>query len=47
MKSPPEKTVSYTLVVVACAIGVFLVLGLVTGAIIGAGTVATVGLPPH
>jgi hypothetical protein len=47
MKSPPEKTVSYTLVVVACAIGVFLVLGLVTGAIVGAGTVATVGLPPH
>ena len=47
MKSPPEKTVSYTLVVVACAIGVFLVLGVVTGAIIGAGAVATVGLPPH
>ena len=45
MKCPPEKTVSYTLVVVACAIGIFLVIGLVTGAIIGAGTVATVGLP--
>jgi hypothetical protein len=47
MKAPPEKAVSYTLVVVACAIGIFLVIGAVTGAIIGAGTVATVGLPPQ
>jgi hypothetical protein len=47
MKAPPEKAVNYTLVVVACAIGIFLVIGAVTGAIIGAGTVATVGLPPQ
>ena len=47
MKAPPEKAVNYTLVVVACAIGIFLVIGVVTGAIVGAGTVATVGLQPH
>jgi hypothetical protein len=47
MKAPPEKAVNYTLVVVACAIGIFVVIGAVTGAIVGAGTVATGGLLPQ
>jgi Yip1 domain len=44
MKSPPEKTVAYTLAVFACSIGIFFVVGLVTGAIISAGIVS---LPTH
>lgn len=45
MKAPQDKAVSYTLVVVACGIGIFLVTGLVTGAIVGAGAMATGGIP--
>jgi hypothetical protein len=45
MKSPPEKAVNYTVVVVLCAIGVFLVVGMITGAVMGAGQAVTVGLP--
>ena len=33
MKSPPEKSGSYTVVVVLCGIGVFLVIGAITGAV--------------
>ena len=36
MKSPDDKAVPYTLVVVLCAIGVGIVLGIITAAIIGA-----------
>jgi len=45
MKSPPEKAVTYTLVVVACGIGIFIVAGLISGAIVGAGAMATGALP--
>ena len=45
MKSPQEKAVTYTLVVVACGIGIFLVAGLISGAIVGAGAMATGALP--
>jgi hypothetical protein len=45
MKSPQEKAVVYTLVVVACGFGVFLVGGLISGAIVGAGAMATGALP--
>jgi len=45
MKSPQDKAVMYTLVVVACGIGIFLVTGLVTGAVVGAGAMATGSLP--
>ena len=45
MKSPQEKAVTYTLVVVACGIGIFIVAGLISGAIVGAGAMATGGLP--
>jgi len=37
MKSPPEKSVNYTVVVVACGIGVAIVTGLISRAIVGAG----------
>jgi hypothetical protein len=45
MKSPQEKAVTYTLVVVACGIGIFIVAGLISGAIVGAGAMATGALP--
>ena len=45
MKSPPEKAVTYTLVVVACGFGILLVGGLISGAIVGAGAMATGALP--
>jgi Yip1 domain len=45
MKSPPDKAMTYTVVVVLCAIGIFFVTGLVTGAIVGAGAMATGSLP--
>ena len=45
MKCPQEKAVAYTLVVVACGIGIFLVAGLISGAIVGAGAMATGALP--
>lgn len=45
MKCPQEKAVVYTLVVVACGIGIFLVAGLITGAIVGAGAMAAGALP--
>lgn len=45
MKSPPDKTVAYTLVVVACAIGIFFVIGAVMTAIVGPGIVASGGIP--
>ncbi len=35
MKSPPDRVAAYTLAVVACAIGIFLVVSRVTGAIVG------------
>lgn len=40
MKSPQEKAVTYTVVVVACAIGILLVAGLISGAIVGGGMMA-------
>ena len=45
MKSPQDKAVTYTLVVVACGIGIFIVAGLISGAIVGAGAMATGALP--
>jgi len=45
MKSPPEKAVTYTLVVVACGIGIFIVASVISGAIVGAGAMATGALP--
>ena len=45
MKSPQEKAVTYTLVVVACGIGIFIVAGLISGAIVGTGAMATGALP--
>ena len=45
MKSPQEKAVTYTLVVVACGIGILIVAGLISGAIVGAGAMATGALP--
>jgi hypothetical protein len=46
MKCPKEKAVTYTLVVVACAIGVSLVIGLVAGGVMGGmGAGVGVGLP--
>lgn len=47
MKCPQDKAVTYTLVVVACGIGIALVAGLITGAIVGAGAMATGGLSPR
>jgi hypothetical protein len=47
MKCPKEKAVGYTVVVVLCGIGVFLVIGLVAGAAMGAGSVAAVGVAPR
>ena len=35
MRSPEDKAVPYTLVVIVCAIGVFIVLGMISAAIIG------------
>lgn len=35
MKSPPDRVPAYTLAVVACAIGIFLVVNRVAGAIVG------------
>ena len=45
MKCPQDKAVTYTLVVVACGIGIGIVAGLISGAIVGAGAMATGGLP--
>jgi hypothetical protein len=45
MKSPQDKAVVYTVVVVACGIGLMIVLGLITGAIIAATVVTTGTLP--
>jgi hypothetical protein len=45
MKCPPEKAVVYTLVVVACGIGIGIVAGIITGAIVGGGALATGSLP--
>ena len=45
MKSPQEKAVTYTLVVVACSIGILIVASLISGAIVGAGAMATGALP--
>jgi hypothetical protein len=45
MKSPQERSVTYTVVVVACAIGIFLVAGLITGAIVGGGMMAAGAVP--
>jgi hypothetical protein len=45
MKAPQDKALTYTVVVVLCGIGIFFVTGLVTGAIVGAGAMATGSLP--
>jgi len=45
MKSPQETAVTYTLVVVACGIGILIVASLISGAIVGAGAMATGALP--
>jgi hypothetical protein len=45
MKCPQDKAVTYTVVVVLCGIGISLVAGIITGAIVGAGMVASGGLP--
>jgi hypothetical protein len=45
MKCPQDKAVSYTLVVVACGIGILIVTNMVIGAIVGAGAMATGGIP--
>ena len=45
MKCPQDKAVTYTLVVVACGIGIAIVAGLITGAVVGAGAMATGTLP--
>jgi hypothetical protein len=45
MKSPPDKAVTYTVVVVLCGIGLGIVVALVLGGIAAAGMVATGGLP--
>lgn len=45
MKSPQDKAVVYTVVVVACGVGLMIVIGLVTGAIAAAGMVTTGSLP--
>jgi hypothetical protein len=45
MKSPPDKAVTYTVVVVLCGIGLMFVVGLVVGGIAAAGMVTTGGLP--
>ncbi|HXU04862.1 MAG TPA: Yip1 family protein [Polyangia bacterium] len=37
MKNPPEKSVTYTVVIVVCAIVLFFVVGAITSAVIGAG----------
>jgi len=45
MKCPQDKAVTYTLVIVACGIGIGIVAGVISGAIVGAGAMATGGLP--
>jgi hypothetical protein len=45
MKSPPDKAVTYTVVVVLCGIGLGIVMALVVGGIAAAGMVTTGGLP--
>ena len=45
MKSPQDKAVTYTVVVVACAIGISLVAGLISGAIVGGGMMAAGTVP--
>ena len=45
MKSPPDKAVTYTVVVVLCGLGLMIVMGLVVGAIAAAGMVTTGSLP--
>jgi hypothetical protein len=45
MKCPQDKAVVYTVVVVLCGFGISLVAGLIVGAIVGAGAMATGGLP--
>ena len=45
MKSPPDKVVTYTVVVVLCALGLFIVMGLVVGGIAAAGMATTGTLP--
>jgi hypothetical protein len=44
MRCPPDKAVGYTVVVVLCAIVTSVVLGAVSGAIVGTGLVASAGL---
>jgi len=46
MKNPPDKSPVYTLAVVGCAIILGLVVAAVTGAIVGAGAMATGALQP-
>jgi Yip1 domain len=45
MKSPPDKVATYTVVVVACGVGLMIVLSLVVGAVAAAGMVTTGALP--
>lgn len=45
MKSPQDKAVTYTVAVVGCAVGLMIVVGLVTGAIAAAGMVTSGALP--
>jgi hypothetical protein len=45
MKSPQDKAVTYTVVVVLCAFGLMFVLGLITAAVMAGGMAATGNLP--
>jgi hypothetical protein len=45
MKSPPDKAVTYTVIVVLCGLGLMIVVRLIVGSIAAAGMVATGGLP--